>query len=171
MAEHVNTQHVDTHEPRHITISTTADTGKVITPSATTSGESELRQLDSTEIQKKRIAVTAHFNDITTGAIDSTWVVSPVTGDIVAIDSVIHTDITTANEIITCRIGGVAIATGTITIDFSGSAAGDSDRVIPTGSNTVTAGQPIQAQSSQLSTAGTGGVTPATITYYIVESV
>lgn len=38
------------HEPKHIKIATTSDSGKVITPSSTTAGVSELRYLDVGDI-------------------------------------------------------------------------------------------------------------------------
>ncbi len=50
MPEHDTIQHADTHEPKHITTSSTSDTGKVITPSGTTGGTSELRKLEATEL-------------------------------------------------------------------------------------------------------------------------
>lgn len=50
MPEHDTIQHADTHEPKHITTSSTSDTGKVITPSGTTSGTSELRTIKATEL-------------------------------------------------------------------------------------------------------------------------
>lgn len=50
MAEHSTLQHSSVHEPKWITPSTTADSGKVITPSATTSGTSELRKLTESDI-------------------------------------------------------------------------------------------------------------------------
>lgn len=50
MPEHSTIQSADCHEPKSITTSTTADTGKVITPSGTTSGTSELRKVLATEL-------------------------------------------------------------------------------------------------------------------------
>ena len=50
MAEHDVTQSADCHEPLGITISTTADTGKVMTPSGSVSGTSELRKIKATEL-------------------------------------------------------------------------------------------------------------------------
>lgn len=48
--EHSTIVHADCHEPRHITISTTLDSGKVITPSATTNSISELRRLTDLDL-------------------------------------------------------------------------------------------------------------------------
>lgn len=50
MPEHSTIVHADTHEPKHITTSSTSDTGKIITPSGTSSGTSELRNLDRAEL-------------------------------------------------------------------------------------------------------------------------
>jgi len=44
--EHSTIASANCHEPKHISTASTSDTGKVITPSSTTSGESELRQLN-----------------------------------------------------------------------------------------------------------------------------
>lgn len=45
MPDHRTLASADVHEPKWITTATTADTGKVITPSSSTSGVSELRKL------------------------------------------------------------------------------------------------------------------------------
>jgi hypothetical protein len=55
MVEHVTIQHADCHEPKHITISTTSDAGKVITPSSSTSGVSTLRYLNINEVDSTGI--------------------------------------------------------------------------------------------------------------------
>lgn len=48
--QHASLGSADVHEPKHITLATTADAGKVITPSSTTNGISTLRKLNSTDI-------------------------------------------------------------------------------------------------------------------------
>lgn len=48
--EHQTIEHDQCHEPRHITISTTGDAGKVITPSAVMAGTSVLRVLLPSEV-------------------------------------------------------------------------------------------------------------------------
>lgn len=50
MAEHSTITSANCHEPKHISTSTTADTGKVITPSSTVNGTSELRKITVEEI-------------------------------------------------------------------------------------------------------------------------
>lgn len=48
--EHSSLGHSQVHEPKHITISTTSDAGKVITPSSSTNGTSTLRKLGINEL-------------------------------------------------------------------------------------------------------------------------
>lgn len=50
LIQHNTIQHNDTHEPRHISIAGPNDSGKVITPSSTQIGRSELRNLNIDEI-------------------------------------------------------------------------------------------------------------------------
>lgn len=50
MPDHRTLASADVHEPKWITTATTADTGKVITPSSSTSGISELRKLTDRDL-------------------------------------------------------------------------------------------------------------------------
>ena len=50
MVQHVSIQSVNCHEPKHITTATTGDSGKVITASGSTNGESEFRVLTIDDI-------------------------------------------------------------------------------------------------------------------------
>ena len=50
MPEHVDIASADAHEPKGITPAATSDAGKVITPSGSTAGISELRKLKTTEL-------------------------------------------------------------------------------------------------------------------------
>lgn len=82
----------------------------------------------------------------------STWTVSPVAGTITKIWSVIDGAITVANAGITFELGGTAITGATITIAYSGSAAGTVDSCVPSALNTVTAGQAIEIVADGAST-------------------
>lgn len=59
MPLHSTMPHAEVHEPKHITISLTNDAGKVITPSGTTAGTSELRFLTSDEVGLGNVDNTA----------------------------------------------------------------------------------------------------------------
>lgn len=63
--EHSSITHANTHEPKWITISTTADSGKVITPDASTSGVSTLRKLNEVDLDYTQKAKNLFgWNDI-----------------------------------------------------------------------------------------------------------
>jgi hypothetical protein len=164
MPDHKTILNAETHEPKHITDGTTADAGKVITLSSVDDGESVLRNLNSSEVTNKRIALTTTLDDISTAS--SAWVASPVAGDIVKIVTVIDGPITVADATLTARINGIAMGNGTIIIDFSGSAAGDTDSTDPSGSNTVNVGEALQIESN----GGSTDVAKCTVTFYIVEN-
>ena len=72
---------------------------------------------------------------------DTLRIVSPVTGTISKIWSVIDGTCTTGDPTLTFSIAGTPITTGAITIAYSGSAAGDIDSCAPSAANAVTAGQ------------------------------
>jgi len=73
----------------------------------------------------------------------SHYVVSPYTGDVVGIYSVINGSVD-ADTTLTAKIGGAAITGGAITITALGSAAGDVDSATPTGNNSISAGSAIE---------------------------
>ncbi|MDY0087122.1 MAG: hypothetical protein RBS78_00990 [Coriobacteriia bacterium] len=50
MPLHSGMTHAEVHEPKHITLTLTSDAGKVITPSSTVAGTSELRNLVKSEV-------------------------------------------------------------------------------------------------------------------------
>jgi hypothetical protein len=150
MAEHVDIQNANCHEPKHITDGVTGDSGKVITNSSTTTGESEYRKLKAADIQNKQKVLNVHIPDVSTAG--SVWVVSPVAGDIDEVYSVIDGAIATSDCTLTVKIGGVAVTGGTLVIIQAGSAAGDTVNESPSGAKTVTAGQAIEIQTDGAST-------------------
>lgn len=63
--EHSTIPHANTHEPKWMTISTTVDTGKIITPSSSTSGVSELRRLTDVDMDyTQKVKNIYGWNDI-----------------------------------------------------------------------------------------------------------
>ena len=73
-------------------------------------------------------------------------------GQIVEIETVLNGAIATANAGLTAKIGGTAVTGGTITIAFSGSAAGDVDNCAPTAANEVVDGSVIEIETNGAST-------------------
>lgn len=130
--------------------------GSVIT--ATTDGGStteqslyivyEVSQHDAATNDK--VYVTCHLADVS--ADSSTFVVSPIAGQVTKVWSVLHSAITVANAIVTAKIGGVAMTNGALTITQAGSAAGDVDTATPTAANVVAAGGAIELDSDGGST-------------------
>lgn len=89
--------------------------------------------------------------------------VSPFSGLITAIKSVIELALTTADATLTAKIGATAITDGVITVAQAGSAAGDIDSVTPSAANYV-------AEGDMLSITVTGtqdAAAPANITFEI----
>jgi len=95
-----------------------------------------------TQVVAQNIFLRGEIADISSAA--STWVVSPVAGDITGITTVIDGAITVGDAAITFEIGGTPVTGGGITIAYSGSAAGTVDSATPSAANTVTAGQVIE---------------------------
>jgi uridine phosphorylase len=95
--------------------------------------------------------VTVRLNDVATPS--SAWVVPGFRGKIRKITTVIDAAITIADTIMTAEIGGVLVQGSSITIAFTGSAAGTIDSAVPTGANTFTPEQAIEIVTDG---AGTG---------------
>lgn len=103
---------------------------------------------------------TVHLADI--GQASSTFLYFPLAGQVTKVDSVIHATLTVADCAIVCKKNGTPLTSGSFTIAYTGSAAGDHDSCTPT-SATFSAGEILEINSDG---AGTG-VTPATfiVTY------
>jgi len=70
--------------------------------------------------------------------------ISPFSGLLTSIMSVIEAALTTANATLTASIGGVAVTNGVITVTQAASAAGDKDSATPTAANYVNAGDELK---------------------------
>lgn len=147
------------HEPKHISIATTADTGKVITPSASTSGESVLRKLTEDDIDNRITEISARIDDISTAG--NVYVVSPFTGTITRMQLVLFDAIATADAEVTIRVGVTDVAS--ILVEYDGSAAGDTYTVSPTVDNEVTDNQAIRIRTDGASDNSVGATVLLTI--------
>lgn len=140
--EHSTLTTSQVHEPKHISAAATSDAGKVITPSSTTAGISELRNLTETEITSKKTYLRATITDISTAS--SVYIPASFAGTIDKIYTVLQGAITGADSVITATIGGVAVTDSSITVAQSGSAAGDLDSSTPSAAKTFSEGQVIR---------------------------
>ena len=66
MTAHLSLGSSEVHEPKHITTSSTGDAGKVITPSSTTAGSSELRNIKQSEVTEQDEYFAVLFQSIDT---------------------------------------------------------------------------------------------------------
>jgi len=131
------------HEPKHITGATTADAGKVITPSESASGASVLRKLTEADIDNRITELSARIDDISTAG--NVYVVSPFTGTITRMQLVLFDAIATADATVTIRVGVTDVTS--ILVEYDGSAAGDTYTVSPTVDNEVTDSQAIRIRT------------------------
>ena len=89
----------------------------------------------------QEFALNLHIADLVTNT--TYYLATPYAGTITSITSVIDNAFTTADCVITAKIGTTAVTSGVLTITQSGSAAGDVDTVSPSGANTLTANQAV----------------------------
>lgn len=88
------------------------------------------------------IRVSSYNADMSTAG--SSFAVFPTRGKIINIGVVAHVAVTTAPNVLTAKIAGVAITLPTWTVTHSGAAAGDVVEVTPTGANLGNAGQNVE---------------------------
>lgn len=137
MAEHNALTGADLHECKG---ASTAAANTVL--QANGSGSATFNDIITPLKAANRIAVCTRIADISTPS--SSFVVSPMAGDIIGVYVVLQGAITTADAIVTAEINGVGVAGLSITATYSGSGAGSTFSGTPSGSNTVSAGQAIE---------------------------
>lgn len=128
--EHRNLTGAQLHEPKGCS---TAGAGTVYVADGVGSGA--WQNLMASDRAANRVVLCNHFTDIST--IQSVFMLTPISGTVRSIHVVLHGAITTANSIVDARINGIAVVGSSITVTFSGSAAGQVFSAYPTGSNTL----------------------------------
>jgi hypothetical protein len=78
----------------------------------------------------------------------STYLVATTAGTIDSIQTVLHGTITVADNLITFFINGIPVTNSTVTVAFTGSAAGSRFSSTPTANNTVAIGDLITVTSN-----------------------
>jgi hypothetical protein len=152
----------DLHWPRGIESASTSDAGKVLTPSASSAGTGELRNLTESEISGKTEYITAVFDDVSTAG--DIYIPMNFAGTVTSVRSVLHGAIATADVTLAVKVNGVTMTNGNIVIAFTDSAAGDLDSCTPTAGNTVTTSQYLQVTSDGASTNAVSATLMFTIT-------
>lgn len=94
--------------------------------------------------------LTSQITDVSTPG--QCYVTVPDDGEVIKIWTVLNNAITVADSALTAKINGTAITGGTITVAYTGSAAGDVDSCTPTGANKVKAGDALELETDGGST-------------------
>jgi hypothetical protein len=157
--QHDTLTHSQVHEPKWISLSNTADTGKVITPSSSVSGTSELRKLVETEISNVSDYIVMEQASGTSSA--EIMFPCPYNGTIINWYVIQEKVLTTAANVYELRINGVTVTGTPVTVLLAG-AAGDQYTASASGANTFTTGQRIGVKPT------TVGNTDATVTVRFV---
>lgn len=138
--EHRNLTGAQLHEPKGCE---TAGAGTVYV--ADGAGSGSWSNLLATDRAANRIVLSHHFTDISNA--QSVFLLTPVSGVVRSIHVVLHGAITTANSIVDARINGINVVGSSITIPFSGSAAGQAYSSFPTGANDLTTNGVIEVRT------------------------
>lgn len=157
--QHIALTSAQVHEPKHVTSATTADAGKVITPSDSAAGTSVLRRLTQSEVDNRISELSVRIDDISTAS--NVYLVAPFAGEIIRVQVVLFGVIATADSEVTVRVGATDVAT--VLVLFDGSAAGDVYTTSPTVDNAVTDNQAIRVSTDGASTNAVGATVLLTI--------
>ena len=148
MAEHKNLTGADLHEVKG---AATAAANTLL--QANGAGTATFVDVLSTLKARNRITLFTQFTDISTAS--SEWVASPMAGKVIAIYVTLHNGITGTNSTVTAEINGVALSGLSITITQAGSTAGSTFSGVPSGNNTIAAGQALEIISDGASSTAT----------------
>lgn len=124
--------------------------GAVFLDTTSTAGIARIYKAGPSAKPTQIVAVTAELTDVS--AASSAFVASPIAGEVIAIYTVLHGAISVADAVLTAEINGTPITGISITVAQSGSAAGDRDSDVPTGANTVAAGDALEIVTDGAST-------------------
>lgn len=150
MAEHSVLAEAELHENKGVS---TAAANTVAT--ANGSGATVWQKITSSSVDTSSIFttnkayLTAEIPDVSTS--DTVYVYVPFAGTLTLVGTVLENAITVADSTVTIRNNGGSSA-GTITIAYTGSAAGDVDSLSPASNNTFTAGQRLSIETDGAST-------------------
>jgi hypothetical protein len=138
--EHRNLTGAQLHEPKGCA---SAGAGTVYVADGVGSGA--WSNLLATNRASNRIVLSHHFTDISTA--ESIYLLTPISGVVRSIHVVLHGAITHANSTVDARINGVAVTGSSITVPFSGSAAGQSFSSSPSAANVLTTNGVIEVRT------------------------
>jgi hypothetical protein len=130
------------HEPKHVTINGVASTGKVITNSGSSSGQSEYRFLTATDIEE--IQETLMVVEIDASVANTHYIPTVYGGTIVGWSAIVNSAIATGTNTYELQLDTVTVTGSAISLTITpgtGGAAGDIVSATPSAANTFVAGQ------------------------------
>ena len=139
--QHSSFPHAEVHEPRHISINGTGQSGQVITNSPSVAGTSEYRKLRQSDIDQVDEMLTVMEIDST--SVQTHYLPMDFSGTILRWIAVVTQPLVTAANTYELRIDGVQVTSTPITFAISGS-AGDQESATATGANTFNTGANIE---------------------------
>lgn len=142
--QHSTLPSASVHEPKHITTGGTSSSGKVITNSSSTAGQSEYRFLTREDISE--LQENWHVLEIDASVAQTHYIPTLIDGDIVQWGAIVNSGITTATNTYALEIDGVAVTGSSIsltTTSGTGGDPGDQVNATPSANNSFTAGQTI----------------------------
>jgi hypothetical protein len=144
LPEHSSLTGSDLHENKGVD-SAADDTVASATSNATVWRKVNSSMVDTSSIFTINLAwLTTHIVDVSTA--EKVYLVVPFTGTLTEVYTTLQGAITSANSTLTVR-NNTGTSAGTITVAFSGSAAGDIDSLTPASNNTFTAGQKLSIET------------------------
>lgn len=146
MAEHSTLTGANLHEPKG---ADSATANQVYVSNGAGSGTWTDYSTLLTETAGTTYHLTAEIADVSTA--ETVYIPIPEAGTVTSVMTVLEGAIATSDDTITVS-NSAAASMGTITVAFTGSAAGDVDTLVPASNNTVTANDYITVATNGAST-------------------
>lgn len=160
--QHSSFQHADAHEPRHITLNGTGQSGQVITNDSATAGISEYRRLKQSDlVEVDHRVLIREFNSTT---IQTHFIPVDFSGTILRWIAVIDNPLVTAGNTYELRIDGIQVTGTPITFAIAGS-PGDQQSATASGANTFNSGNNIEVVGTTIGNSDATVDTTFHITY------
>lgn len=137
MVEHVNIPDADRHEPKGIS---SAASGSVYV--ADGDGTGTWSNIIADVNNANYMTLNLEIPDVSTAG--SFYVVNPILGKIYKLYLCLDNSITGADTTVSAKINGIAVSGSSMTVAYTGSAAGSVFTSTPSGDNTVSAGNCIE---------------------------
>lgn len=137
------------HEPKHIGINGISSSGKVITNSSSTSGQSEYRRLkgaDIEEIQEELMVLEVNATTAQTHYIPTTF-----SGTITKLRAIVNAGLATGSNSYVLQIAGVPVTGSALTLTTTSGTGGDPGDIVestPSAANTFNAGQALTVNNT-----------------------